>query len=267
MARSWARTMPRIAAEVVCSGTIHHVIWNRGSLVLAGHDIDAEIAMEALGAEPPECLQVFRAWTEICTSDRPLLAFDAPLGPRGRSVGPLPNVLRRYLESLPTGLRDLAAVAAMVRAQRRDRVRRGDALTRVPPSLQRRMSERVSASLLASLEPVRAAGARQRVEFALRVVPVGESPSIEGDVDRRRVQLRLSLSPTWLVEVDRLGRPAEDGTLLLRCRGQRAAALRWEIDGGTLRPRLELGRCVRSEDGWSFESAPVAPLDVWWSIS
>ena len=36
MARSWARTMPRIAAEVVCSGTIHHVIWNRGSLVLAG---------------------------------------------------------------------------------------------------------------------------------------------------------------------------------------------------------------------------------------
>ncbi|MFT7645564.1 MAG: hypothetical protein ACI8Y4_000294 [Candidatus Poriferisodalaceae bacterium] len=266
MTQSWARSMPRVVAEVVCSGTIHQVVWNRGSLVFLHHDLDAERAMEGLGGEPPECLIVYRAWTDICTADRPLQAFDSPIGPRGRSAGPLPNVLRRYLESLPTGLRDVAAVAAVVRAQRRDRSRRGEVLTRVPPLLQRRMSERVSAALLASLEPARAEGARQRVEFSLRVVPVGESPSVEGEITSRRIQLRLSLSPTWLVEVERLGFPIENGTMLLACRGQRAAGFCWEHDGGALRPRLAFGRCLRTEGGWSFTEAQVPPLDLWWSI-
>jgi len=48
--------------SVQCTGANHSIKWRRGKLILADHDVPAERAMVALGAEPCECLTVLDAW-------------------------------------------------------------------------------------------------------------------------------------------------------------------------------------------------------------
>lgn len=256
----WARSLPAVRTELECSGATHRLVWRRGSLALVDHDIDAEIALEGLGGEPTACLAVLRAWREACESGRPLQTFDSGTKRGNRPGG--------SVAGLPEALRDVVAAAAMVRAQRRYQARRDEGALKVPPSLQRRMTERVSKGLLASLEPMRRTGDKSRVEFGLKVVPVGESPSVEGAADSKQVRVVLSLPPTWLVEVERPGCAVIEDSFVLRRRGDQAAVLTWESGQGGLRPRLSYGRCVRSDEQWQLDlGVPGVPLDVFWSVS
>ena len=255
----WARSLPTVRTELECSGRTHRLVWRRGRLALVDHDIDAEIALEGLGGEPTACLGVLRAWREACESGRPLQTFDLGTKRSARSVGPA--------AALPEALHDVVVAAAMVRAQRRYQARRGEGALKVPPSLQRRMTERVSRGLLASLEPMRRTGDKSKVEFGLKVVPVGESPSVEGAADSKQVRVVLSLPPTWLVEVERPGCAVIEGSFVLRRRGEQAAVLTWESAPSGLRPVLSYGRCVRSDGQWKLElGVPGVPLDVFWSV-
>lgn len=58
----WAGLAPATAA-IACSGTTHRLEWRAGRLLaLDHHDPDAELALAALGAEPPECLRLMDDW-------------------------------------------------------------------------------------------------------------------------------------------------------------------------------------------------------------
>ncbi|MEA3077410.1 MAG: hypothetical protein QOF60_2318 [Actinomycetota bacterium] len=58
----WSATSPA-EAELACGGKTHTVRWERGGLVLAGHDdVEAERALGALGASPPACLVLRERW-------------------------------------------------------------------------------------------------------------------------------------------------------------------------------------------------------------
>lgn len=91
-AASWQRAAPVIRSHVVCKGADHVVVWRRGALALAHHDLAAEEALAALGGEPPRCLEVVRAWRAglVEAAAAPAVFFSA--GAKGRK--PVAHVVR-----------------------------------------------------------------------------------------------------------------------------------------------------------------------------
>ena len=84
-AAAWQRAAPAVRAHVACLGADHVVVWRRGALALAHHDLAAEEALVALGGEPPPCLEVVRAWRAGLVEPAPPPAVHFSSGPKGRS--------------------------------------------------------------------------------------------------------------------------------------------------------------------------------------
>jgi len=61
-ARRWCAGLPAVTAELHCGGQPHRILWRRGRIVLADHDLVAERSLMALGSEPPVCVEVLQAW-------------------------------------------------------------------------------------------------------------------------------------------------------------------------------------------------------------
>lgn len=62
---SWRDTAPRLEMNVRCEGTIHQLQWCEGSLHLIDHpDLDAELAMVALGGAEPACVSLHHLWND-----------------------------------------------------------------------------------------------------------------------------------------------------------------------------------------------------------
>ena len=126
--RPWLRGIPSVRAEVRCEGEAHLVVWRRGSLGVAHHDLAAEETLGALGGltagEEPACLRVVRAWRVGRTDPGPnpqvyLSAGQARVVRAG--VPPsLPETLRRLrllIPSLRLGPAGMVALDVGTRAQ------------------------------------------------------------------------------------------------------------------------------------------------------
>lgn len=61
----WYEGLPDVTAQFDCGGQPHHIVWHRGKLVLADHDVLSERLLVALGSEPPLCLEVLDAWRRL----------------------------------------------------------------------------------------------------------------------------------------------------------------------------------------------------------
>jgi hypothetical protein len=51
-----------LSVDVECSGSSHRVTWDSGELTLHDHNVEAELTLNALGAEPAYCISLFEAW-------------------------------------------------------------------------------------------------------------------------------------------------------------------------------------------------------------
>ena len=104
-AAAWQRAAPVVRAHVSCHGDDHVVVWRRGGLALAHHDLAAEEALAAFGGQPPRCLEVVQAWRGGLVEPAPPPAVHFSAGPKGRAPvahvfqragrPPLPEPLRR----------------------------------------------------------------------------------------------------------------------------------------------------------------------------
>jgi hypothetical protein len=61
----WYEGLADVTAELPCGGQPHRIVWRRGKLVLADHDLLAERTLMALGSEPPLCVEVLDAWCRL----------------------------------------------------------------------------------------------------------------------------------------------------------------------------------------------------------
>jgi hypothetical protein len=94
-----------VRAHVACAGADHVVVWRRGGLALAHHDLAAEEALAAFGGGPPRCVEVARAWRAGLVEPAPPPAVYFSAGPKGLTpvahvfqrggTPPLPEPLRR----------------------------------------------------------------------------------------------------------------------------------------------------------------------------
>jgi len=82
--RRWYDGLPAVTAEIACGGEGHRITWRHGKLVLEDHDVLAEQSLTALGAKPPTCVEVLKAWRAMRGRDEllhELLLRDRTLSP------------------------------------------------------------------------------------------------------------------------------------------------------------------------------------------
>lgn len=61
---SWFRGLRPVTLDVECNGLSHHIVWQRGKIVVADHDVESELALTALGADPVPCMEFLFAWQD-----------------------------------------------------------------------------------------------------------------------------------------------------------------------------------------------------------
>jgi hypothetical protein len=262
---AWQLGVPPATVEVDCGGISHRVTWRRGKLVLEDHDLSAESALVGLGADPCPCLELLAAWRSACEESVPLVL------PRG---GGRPRLAAGRPSRLPTALDRPATLGRLVRQQRRW-VRRADEAGGPREALFRRLLSEFRDAVAASLLPSRRSRAVQRIDLKVQPLEAGADPSLDIEVGRGQVRLRVELSVSWLwqvwgwelatvghgVVVEVLGAEADGGRLA-------ATLLRWEERSGRVMPVVGTAWLVRAADGdWSAadDPCPWRPR-LWWSI-
>lgn len=228
---------------VACSGEQHRLSWRWGSVVVEDHDLAAERAMRALGAETPACLRILKQWRDLhtwATSTELFAQMRGRLGPE-RLLAP---------GALGTA-HELCLLLTWERAWRGSSYTGG--------GHERMLSEHLQAR---ALEPLRrhvewwadrfGAGPAPNVEVEL--VRPGRSPRMTGGIDRFAVRAKASLGVGWVLNVWSRGLALVDGALVLdlvpSTTGLGARAVRWEAHpDGMARPVTAAARLGRSPDG------------------
>lgn len=112
-ARGWQRRAPVIRAVVPCGDHEHVVVWRRGSLTAAHHDLPGEELLVALGADRSPCLEIVRGWRggRIEPARPPGMTFYR-LNP---SSPPVAFMARRQVQALPEPLRRMRTLTMIGR--------------------------------------------------------------------------------------------------------------------------------------------------------
>jgi hypothetical protein len=262
MARDrWFRGFARQSLEVACEGTAHHVVWRSGKLVVVDHDVPRELALAALGGSAPRCIEILLTWRRLHRRGElaPLgdleSMFGAPQAWRGSAAALGGGA--SDAAALPLPLLRLAALAAIVRAERRW----GD--TSLPNEDRRRLEHFLAArareAVEASIRPLRYARPQFRVTVSCAVGEAGADPSVDFvGSPGHRLNCRLPL--TWIVRVWARDAAVVDGTAVLAMQpsvgpgAQSVLALSWEPAGWYgLRPLHVSGVVRRDPTGsWHF---------------
>ncbi len=53
---------PNVSVEIPCGPFLHTLRWSADGLELPDHDVEPEQVLDAMGADPPECVRVLEAW-------------------------------------------------------------------------------------------------------------------------------------------------------------------------------------------------------------
>ena len=174
--RHWHAGRSTVTVRVSCSGAEHRVTWKSGGLVVHDHDVPGELALAALGAEPPPCVEMLRRWRRMFTRTR--------VGIEALSV-------------LPAELWTLARLGVVVGARRRWSALSAADREQMMFFLTARVREAVDSSF-ASMRLSRPA---LRVQTTCTVIDETEQPWVE--VSRRGETLRVvvHLGLAWLIRV------------------------------------------------------------------
>lgn len=276
----WWSSAETLELVIRCDGEDHRLRWAAGDVVLLDHpDLDAELAMVALGGAEPACVARYRLW-EDAIADGGFLAewvdetrlSDAWFSwltmalERMRSEGfheflrQLPPAraqrMGEFLHGFPVPWIDRAAATVSHRLPEPDGV-----LCRLAPGLLRDgMAQRVRRAF------VDAVGARQLSVGAAALVPlsitVGPDPSAVGALSGAGRGVSLAVPVAWLHQVWAAGAAVIDGELVLSLDGfgdgmvgddgAEALVVRWSQrhDGNRLEPELCRQPVRFDSSGW-----------------
>jgi hypothetical protein len=243
LARRWCDRLEAVSELVECGGQRHRVSWRRGSLVVEDHDLAAERAMRALGAETPDCLRLVKQWrdlnhwatsTELFAQMRARLGDDRILAPgslgRRHELALLLTWERAWRESSYYGTGHERLLAEQLRS-------------RALEPLARHLS--LWSGRLGSPQP-------PTVEVKLR--RPGQAPRITGAIDRFSARVTAGLGVRWVLEVWARDLAVVDDGFVLEVGPSGsdlgARAVRWEAqpDGGA-RPVVAAARLGRDREG------------------
>lgn len=243
MPRRWCDRLETVTELVECGGQRHRVSWRRGSLVVEDHDLTAERAMRALGAETPGCLRLLKQWrdlnswatsTELFAQMRSRLGDERILAPgalgRRHQLALLLTWERAWRVSSYYGTGHERLLAEELRSRALEPLGRHVALWRA----------RMGCSQAASVE--------------LKLRRPGEAPRVAGAIDRFSARMTAGLGVRWILEVWARGLAVVDDGFVLEVAsshaGAQVRAVRWEIqpDGGA-RPVVALARLGRDGEG------------------
>ncbi len=243
MSRRWCDRLDPVTELVECSGEHHRVTWLRGSLVVEDHDLEAERAMKALGAETPACLRLVKQWRELhswATSPELYVQMRDRLGPE-RILGP--GALRQTSE--------LSLLLTWERAWRTSAYY-GVGHERL---LERQLGDRALAPLTAHVDLwSRRLESGRTPSVEVKLARPGRVPEVKGSIDRFGARARVTLGVGWALGVWARGLAVvDDGFVvaLVPTTGDLGArAIRWERQGdGGARPVVAPARLGRSPDG------------------
>ncbi len=243
MGRRWCDRLDAVTELVECSGERHRVSWRQGSLVIEDHDLQAERAMKALGAETPACVRLVKQWRDLhswATSPELYVQMRDRLGPE-HILGPGALVGPSELSLLLTWERAWRASAYSDTGQER--------------LLERQLGDRARAPLsdhVALWSRRLDCGRAPAVE--VRLARPGRLPGATGSIDRFGARASVTLGVRWALDVWARGLAVvDDGfvvDLLPSPEALVARALRWECqpDGGA-RPVMAQARLGRDAEG------------------
>lgn len=258
---AWWTSARVLELPVLCDGATHHLRWDDGGVELVDHpDLEAELAMVALGGAEPACVARYRLW-EDAIADGGFLAewvdetrlsdawfsWLAMALERMRSEG-FHEFLRRlpprraqrmgeFLHGFPVPWIDRAAATVNHHLVERD----GVTCTLAPELLRDGTAQRVRRAF------VDAVGARQLSVGAAALVPLSitvcDKPSVAGLLTGTGRGVELMVPKAWLHQVWAAGAAVIDGELVLlisSAEGQppEATVIRWSNHPAGLRPEL-----------------------------
>jgi hypothetical protein len=289
VSRRWYSGLPSTTVEVSCGEARHALHWRKGRIIVEDHDVDAELALSALGADPPPCLQMLAAWRDgvaRCDSVRWLTAAVLPPSPEGVAfmahaqvprLPPVPGLSRarrrqmlataeaelrqrhfRHLltSSGPDWLRRVATAATVHTLRGAERV----SLGRIPED-DVDVAEVLNACVVPAVEENirRWRGPRASRQWFLiecrafeGAGPVGIAGSVDDHVGLATVTVPLQ----WLIDVWARNAALIDDCFVLAARRIDGATLsvdivRWERDAsGRSYPVVGTGRAHRTGDHW-----------------
>ena len=281
----WCDGLADVTAEFDCGGRRHRIVWCRGKLVLADHDLIAERALAALGCEVPLCVEVLDAWL-LLRGPELLHEFLARAGDRtsaealelrriehvevmehtrSLTAGPAqvlrgllpsgPKLIERerrawamaLLEALPVEFRRMLVLAMIVGIDRRwhDEAYRDAHREHVEPVLDATAARLIERSARCSSVSVKPYA---RFDIEARVLAPDESPQCDVRFDADGGAGSVALPLAWFTDVWSRGLALVEGSFVTHCAGPAAG------------PAARHVRAVRWErDGRDASKAVQAP--------
>jgi hypothetical protein len=241
--RRWCAPLAPVTELVECSGERHRVSWRRGGLVIEDHDLEAERAMRALGAEVPACLRLLKQWRDVhswATSPELFVQLRDRLGAE-RILAP--GALGPACE--------LSLLLTWERAWRTSSYY-GSGHERLLADQLRERAIGPLADHVASWSRRLDGGRRPTVDVEL--AQPGAAPRVAGSIDRLGARASVTLGVRWALTIAARGLAnVDDGfvvELLPSARALGARAVRWERQGdGGARPVLAPARLGRDPEG------------------
>ncbi|MFN0027698.1 MAG: hypothetical protein ACKV2O_11060 [Acidimicrobiales bacterium] len=264
--------------QIDCSGGRHTVLWKRGCLVLVDHDVAAETALQALGADRPACLALLERWRTTLLPVGPAGVARTPKVAPARASGNLrsPMAAGADLRSFGAELGRVIELAQLVRAERRW------ADPALPAADRSRLLGRFLGDLrdatAASLQSSSRARGRQQIAVQAHPLPSGEAGGVEVTTSAARIELELHLPLSWVVEVSGRGLTSVDGLIVLGVVDEDldgalvgVIGLVWEVHGpGRVGAKMDRWWMTRTEGTWQTVASerPVrATRSLWCSTS
>ena len=209
----WAAAVEPITCTVSCNGAQHRLHWAAGELTLADHDIEAELALRALGGPGCTCLEVADLWRSAVGPAEVYALWTTsaewPSDTTGRPATPAGQAITTSLAQRLGEDRRHAIIASLPLALRRRRALQ--ALAELPAEgepLHRIVASLATPGVLATLPPTRGA---VDVRICLRDGPA----ELRGEVASWGGWARLDVSPRWVPEVWATSQTCQSGGLVL----------------------------------------------------
>ncbi len=282
---SWSSTAAPLTMTVSCQRAHHRLRWHDGRVEPLDHpELDAELALVALGGDEPPCIALHRLWSDAVADG----GFVAEWVDPGRLQPTWLSWLAMALERMRTeGFHEFLRHLPPARAQRM-----GEFLHRFPPEWIDRAGAEVNqrwgrelgrdpwtgpeSALLAQAAANRlrrafvdAVGGRQLAVGAAALIPltpvvaaeIDAPPEVSGRLTGARRGVTLQVDRRWLHQVWAAGAAVVDGHLVLAIDGDptgpggaRARVVTW-VDRAPVRPQLEDRIVWHGDGGWRLERA------------
>ncbi len=243
----WYHAVEPVDLSVECSGETHSVSWQRGKLVLADHDLEAERTMLVFGGEPCTCLRLLEMWRQqFGLPPEAFSSMDEWLGDNAH-LAPPELASARGLAMLLSWERAWRKSAFLHRKQAR--------------LLGDELKARATKPLREHLNHFRAdVGARMVSAVDVSIIASDQSPTVGGGVEGISIRAQARLTGRWVVDVWSRGLSVVEGAFVLEVIKARnvddvdVVAVRWRGRGSSAAPFAAAARARRgAEAAWSLQ--------------